>query len=238
MKRVIIMLLLVSLSMPLTNSQAQTGDIRAYDSWTVSALRDIRQEMSTVLAITYPEYAYPDDPMFADGSWDTVLLSPAGDVIVGMGSFDDHDADTGAYIVCRYEIAASDLSCAPVDPREAGFYPLPMQTAWSLDGTKIAMHEDAVMRAHESDLWVLDVETLTFSNLTDDGVYGSFLRSGGKPYTIDTVPIWTPDGDLYFFRLMDDPEGRRYALFRLPQAQGEPEFVLGMPDPIDEFDVS
>ncbi len=127
---------------------------------------------------------------------------------------------------------------------------------WSPDNSMIALTENWTQSFRESDLWLFDVNTLTFTNSTDDAASGSalMLDQQDTPYFLDATPIWSPvAGDLYFFRYERD--GRTYstALYRLPRlggnfagiiqgesglAQGEPELVTELRDlpPLSVYD--
>lgn len=78
---------------------------------------------------------------------------------------------------------------------------------WSPTSQAVAFHEDPLRWMHESDIWLLDLTGGQYTNLTDDGLYGSFMDIDDT-VDLDLVPTWDPvTGDLYFFRVTRTVEG-------------------------------
>ena len=110
---------------------------------------------------------------------------------------------------------------------------------WSPDSTRIALTEEFFRELLESDIWLYDVASSTFTDLTNDDASGSLIRLDDYDveYIIDSYPIWHPEnGDLYFFRY-EPFEGGLYpfrtALYRLPNNEGtlgEPEQIIELTD--------
>ena len=75
------------------------------------------------------------------------------------------------------------------------FYPL----SWSPDATKIAVVGQPLVTSLDTDLWIMDVDASTWTNLTDDSYEGPLVKtadSGGPPagVSIEVQPAWSPDG--------------------------------------------
>ncbi len=101
----------------------------------------------------------------------------------------------------------------------------PESAAWSLDSRYVAFTQDVFTFFVDSDVWLLDADTMTLRNLTDDGranLPGGFSGEEVGRFTItniDLSPSWTADGDLIFLRYSilgdndpGDPEITRYDL--------------------------
>jgi dipeptidyl aminopeptidase/acylaminoacyl peptidase len=104
--------------------------------------------------------------------------------------------------------------------------------AWSPDGKKVAFTEDAFYRLYESDLRVYEIEAGRVSNLTNDGLEGSFgdweeWKESGKEINMDTTPAWSPDGKMLVFARTDvSQENRDTTLYTIKVDGGEPEKLL------------
>lgn len=106
---------------------------------------------------------------------------------------------------------------------------------WSADSQTLAFTEDFFYRFHESDIWIYEVATQTFTNRTDDGVYDDLLSEdfNGQP---DYFPLWNPaNHQLYFFRsLFLNTDDQRYSLelFRLngDEAEQVADFTTTLPE--------
>ena len=94
------------------------------------------------------------------------------------------------------------VSTSPDVPTSADrCYPFPTgiapgSTTWSPDGTSVVFHHDTFRFGQEPDLVELDLASGDETVLTDDGV--PIDGDGGDT---DVAPTFTPDGNLYFFRL-------------------------------------
>lgn len=124
----------------------------------------------------------------------------------------------------------NNLCHAPLaDPTTPVCVPMPenavivTQPTWSPDGQWIAFTEDPFIRFHESDIWLVNAQTGETHDLTDDGVLGSHFNEEA-PYNLDYLPMWRPDGSLYFFRVVsserfaDEPQCGIY-LMRIEAAE-------------------
>ena len=148
-----------------------------------------------------------------------ITLSPDGMLV----------AATNGEGICVAKVATPEVICYPlpdafggrVAPR-AGYNPL----VWSPDSTSIALTEDFYMYFYESDLWVLDTQSGTYTNRTDDGV-GQFnigeVDDGSA--TLDYLPAYAPNGDLYFFRSQRAGGDLTLALYHLAADEDTPELI-------------
>jgi Tol biopolymer transport system component len=72
---------------------------------------------------------------------------------------------------------------------------------WSPDGRYLVMTENFFKFLRDPDLWVLDTQTMTLADITDDGdLQFSLTQSDGIQPLIDVVPRWMADGRLIFLR--------------------------------------
>src|SRR5687768_11727203 len=122
-------------------------------------------------------------------------LSPNGAAIM-WDSFRDG--------LCIYTFADEAVVCTEPPPElELAIGPL-NHPVWSPDSTQIALHESVFEQDIESDIWLFDVATHRFRNMTDDGIYG---RATENESPIDYLPRWNPaDGLLYFVRSIRDDD--------------------------------
>jgi dipeptidyl aminopeptidase/acylaminoacyl peptidase len=135
--------------------------------------------------------------------------------------------------LCFHDAATlAEIRCAPI-PR-GGL--APDSVAWSPDGTHLAATEEALRFGEDGDIWVVDVEAGTATNLTDDGEEEQLRAAPGTP--IDVSPAWSPDGtEIVFSRTVEtgeeDEEGEDVestALYRIPVTGGEPREVVNVAD--------
>jgi hypothetical protein len=97
--------------------------------------------------------------------------------------------------------------------------------SWSPDARYLTFTESVFDLAYESDVWMLDRESGTFVDRTDDGLYGGLLKVEA-PFAVDYLPTWNPaNGDLYFFRSERLESGNTTALYLLPVERDEPKLV-------------
>jgi hypothetical protein len=105
--------------------------------------------------------------------------------------------------MCVYRFDNDETSCTPwADNARLNSDRLNL-AVWSPDSRQIILHEDFFIRLCDSDIWSFDVESSTFTNLTDDGYYGGLLNTDeGAQINVDFAPTFEPNtGDLYFLRL-------------------------------------
>jgi hypothetical protein len=153
-----------------------------------------------------------------------MVISPDGKV--GVASHPIHGDEICLY---RFELTSQEPLCLA---KPEGFLGRLGLMYWSPDSRYIAFHEDFSLDGNDSDIWLLDTETLAIINLTDDGYEGAFLQEN---VPLDHLPMWHPiTGDLYFFRLYFLEAGLwSLALFRTERADNqfsEPEIVFDLSD--------
>ncbi len=195
-----------------------TPQTREYDSWRLTDIRDIEQDFNVAVVDAYPEYG--DEP---SSGFRTFTLSPDGTTVVALGEIENGP------IVCRYNLDSAEVACKTIEPPGAAFRVSRENLSWSPDSRQIALHEDTFRNMVDSDIWVLDVESLTFANMTDDGVYGNWLKDSDKPIALDYTPLWNPvTGDLYFFRSVKSQDEWSVDLYRISKGSTEAELALAL----------
>jgi hypothetical protein len=179
---------------------------REYDSWRLTDIRDIEPDFNTAVVDAYPEYG--DEP---SSGFRTFTLSPDGNTIVALG-----EIESGA-VVCRYNVDSAEAVCKAVDPPEAAFSVIRENLSWSPDSMN--RHTRGYgRRGNRKRHLVPGRGSLTITNITDDGVYGSWLRNSDKPFALDYTPVWNPVcSDLYLFRSVKSEETWSVDLYRIPK---------------------
>lgn len=136
---------------------------------------------------------------------------------VGLRAFPSPDGQKLAYerrvrlnghqdlYFCAADVAsaAEPVCLTPAQEMPRGFdadanayhYPL----AWSPDSTRVAVVGQPLITGLDTDIWILDMETATWTPLTDDGYEGPLsagTEGGGPPagVAIEVQPAWSPDG--------------------------------------------
>lgn len=129
--------------------------------------------------------------------------------------------------LCLYEPDTQTGECHPLPETFASTFRDYNPLRWSPDGADIAFTEDPFYTLTESDVWVYKLASGEFTNLTDDGVEGSWLRSDDdKPVALDYAMTWHPtSGDLYFFRSERFDDGWTIDLYRTDPGNSEPEQI-------------
>ena len=74
-----------------------------------------------------------------------------------------------------------------------------LPAVWSPDSTKVAVDGQPLVTSSDTDVWIMDLESASWSNLTDDGYEGPLTEtdeSAGPPsgVAIEVQPTWSPDG--------------------------------------------
>ncbi|MGL4651273.1 MAG: hypothetical protein ACRC1H_17845 [Caldilineaceae bacterium] len=135
--------------------------------------------------------------------------------------------------ICLFAFADESETCSLVPD---GFINSPYQLQWSPDGSAIAFTENPIDFSMESDLWLLDTTSGDITNLTDDGLTGSW-RSLQEDNTVelDYLPMWNAtDGLLYFFRAVPmGRDGNDVRIFSLASADDEPTEVQNLTNALD-----
>ena len=135
--------------------------------------------------------------------------------------------------ICVHTFANADKTCYEV-PKDQ-YYGYMYSFVWSPDSTKVAFTENPIQLGYESDIWVFDAADGSMTNLTDDGVVGSWAAAEPDSYVLDYLPMWDEStGDLYFWRSV--PSGNlsiSFELMKIPADGGEAEFVQDVSDALD-----
>lgn len=69
--------------------------------------------------------------------------------------------------------------------------------AWSPDSTRLAITSQPLVTLTDTDLWIFDIASETWTNLTDDGYSGDITPASDTTDAgaiIDVQPAWSPDG--------------------------------------------
>ncbi len=153
-----------------------------------------------------------------------MLISPDGSLLFWLES----------NTACIYSFDMAGESCYPIPETVRGS----IDFTWSPDGSTIAFVQDFFRMLIDSDLWILDVETGTFTNLTEDDVdrFPMFEDDADPDIATDYIPTWSPDGDLYFFRSQRVRSGFSVELYRYDFAADEPvrvaDLTYDLPHPL------
>ncbi|MBI5668873.1 MAG: hypothetical protein HZC41_12775 [Chloroflexi bacterium] len=136
--------------------------------------------------------------------------------------------------LCLYALDSQQGECTPLPESFRGGFQEYNPLRWSPDGAYIAFTEDPFRLMNESDVWVYKLASGEFTNLTDDGLEGGWLRSDDAPVALDYAVSWNPaNGDLYFFRSEQLAGGWTIDLYRTYPGDDEPEqvssFTLNFP---------
>jgi hypothetical protein len=174
--------------------------------------------MPVTAASSLPRFEVQDlrEVIGGERFFDRPTLSPDGSTLA-WGN------DVGG--LCLYHIASGERHCVAWPPNLTvtlnGSEWIPH---WSPDSRQIAFTEG---EAIEKDIWIFDVETETFTDLTDDRM----TAANPKPTVgIDVLPTWSPDGSMiYFLRLVPLPTNSFRAfdttLYRISPHGGQAEWV-------------
>jgi Tol biopolymer transport system component len=151
-------------------------------------------------------------------------MSPDGAWLLGLD--DDHDRMCGIAIATMTVAGCTDV-------RTAAFRgPVEHSVAWSPDGSRVAMTEDALRFFDESDIWVFDVATGHLTNLTDDGMSGGMLwPDEERTPLVDLFPTWAPDGQTIAFARTVGDDWAKGGIFLIDADGGEPEQIAPLPAP-------
>ncbi len=159
--------------------------------------------------------------LFAGPGRTSAYLAPNGEYFAWFGPVDN---DAG---ICIYTIAGENTGCVPFSENYDS-----SSVRWSPDSTKLVFAQDFLRMFIDSDIWMFDVETLSVTNITDDGLEDTNFLTGKEddPASppIDLVPMWGADSQsVYFLRYLVDDEADRNRpdLYRLDLAMGEMEIV-------------
>jgi hypothetical protein len=109
--------------------------------------------------------------------------------------------------LCLFEIADTSplpsIKCAESEVRLID----PEDMFWSPDNSRLVVptYNQAFIRMYDTDIVVLDPSTMSFTNLTDDGLDGTTLSHG--PGNLDIAADWIDTDSLVFIRYAFPAEG-------------------------------
>jgi len=144
----------------------------------------------------------------------TAAISPDGEHIIQI-VFSE-----GERYYCLHKQIGGEKTCYLVPDELAAA----AHFIWSPNSQYIAFTTDFFVALHEPDLWVLDVTTGEYRNLTPDDVDGSMLDNQSDGIAkLDVVYSWTPDNRLLFVRTVRENES--VDLYYVDPRGGEPELI-------------
>jgi hypothetical protein len=169
----------------------------------------------------------------------TPMLSPDG---AAVAWFDRRE--NGA--ICLYRFARASTQCQPLPETFNSVAPVVL---WSPDSRYVAFTQDGLRFFHEADIWLLDTQTLVYTNLTDDRINRLSLLSSSTvspgdstgPLWFDHSFTWGTDGFIYFIRLdmPDTTQNDTYTigLYRIAPEGGEAELIRDFTDDFERFSI-
>jgi len=170
-----------------------------------------------------------------DINYRNAMLSPDGSMI---GWY--LPQDNGA--TCVYTFANEQTICSTIPEIFNGS---PQFIMWSPDSRYITFSQDFILRFQEADIWLYEVATRHFSNVTDDQVDdwsplgGS--RDGSGPVWIDIAYAWGPDLNLYFSRIeLPDPstmDNYTAGIYRLNPDSGQTSLIRDISEDFERFSI-
>jgi hypothetical protein len=151
-------------------------------------------------------------------------LSPDGRWVAGLKDLDSRQ-------ICVWKVDTGEERCNEESARVAD-----ASIAWSPDSRQVAYSQNG----HEldSDVFVLDVENMALTNLTEDDVDDLKAAATASQFVIyDRFPVWSADGEeILFLRILnprDDNGQRTIAVGRVVVETGQvlrgPELVTDEP---------
>lgn len=163
-------------------------------------------------------------------------LYKALDLLSGPGSTSSYLSPDGTKLLhvqgrdfCLYTSEGEQLACVNVEEQTgARVRPDNESFAWSPDSRHVAFAEPSFTMLTDSDIWVLDTDDMSLTNLTDDGYGGRVGFSEPEAVSADSVlvdltPAWHPDGRLTFVRYPYNFESAGLSVWSIDIAGGEPE---------------
>jgi Tol biopolymer transport system component len=117
-----------------------------------------------------------------------------------------------ATALCVYNAETlEEISCGSLEALDAGLRI--EDVVWSPDSTRLAFAEQGFVFGKDGDLWVMDAQSGTVTNVTDDGYVGSLLTFDNSEddatFYLDVAPAWTPDSQFITFSRSGIVSGER-----------------------------
>ena len=170
LRNLLVLMLAIVLSLWGAAAFAEGNSEQSFSAWSVSTLKDLFKVAEDNFSLL-----------------NTGSLSPDGKTVVW-----GHGRD----LLCFYDVAEDRVACYPVPEQLA----IPHYFVWSYDSQTVAFSEDLFRYLNESDIWMVNTATGSFTDCTDDRVISGFPVAK-EPYWLDYLPSWDPiTADLLFFR--------------------------------------
>jgi Tol biopolymer transport system component len=144
---------------------------------------------------------------------------------------------------CEYSLEGEELWCVEAiynDGEEDRPVRVDQESVTiSPDGRYLAFTTDALMTFRDPDIWVLDLETQAYTNLTDDSYDGTMGATEDSSSTafVDLAPTWRPDGMLTFARHSPSFDEAAPSLWVIDPARGAPEKLADFEATLDAFNL-
>ena len=151
------------------------------------------------------------------------LLSPDGRQLLHIG--------TSQICLLTQAQAWSRTRCIDNNPRLG--LRAPEDALWSPRGDHVAMptYVEGLLMFSDTDIRVLDPQTMTVTNLTDDGNDGGLLKNP-KPGNFDAIARWLDNDTLVFLRYPISPDIAigPPSLMTIKVTGGAPSAIVTLPD--------
>jgi Tol biopolymer transport system component len=132
--------------------------------------------------------------------------------------------------ICIYTIQGVQQRCVSLDQEERSHRPDPERITWSPNSRYLAMESQDFLRTfYDSDLLILDADTGTLTNITDDGAdCSNFFRPDEACASVfDLLPTWMPEGNSLLFNRLSRVDGTWVNTIHRIDVDGSGEEPLG-----------
>jgi len=131
--------------------------------------------------------------------------------------------------LCLYSLSGEEQSCKSLVEQKIGAYDSD-SVRWSPDSTKVAFSENYFTVFQDSDIWVLDTTTNTFTDITPAPNRDVIMGQNENPdliFTVDMFPEWSADSQsIYFVRyVLQNGTKTRAQVFRTMLVGGDAEKI-------------
>lgn len=143
---------------------------------------------------------------------------------------------------CLYALIGVEIGCSDMVEQgvveNRGYNIDADSISWSPDGKYMAFTTEVWLMLRDSDIWVLDVDSGRFHNMTDDGYDGRvFVGDIPDRAVIDSTPVWMPDGRLAFARHAATSNVVPPSLWTIGATGGMAEKVADLVPPADRLTI-
>lgn len=208
-----LLVVLVSLSIQLPQTNAQGGDLtgKAYNEWSLVETRHIDVDVATAVQTALPDYIFDrraaqDAGRVASRIVHTSLAPNGNTILVALQLGDAESENKGG--MCFYTIDTQAIACHILV--DHAYFESELLLRWSPDGRYVIFYTDFVTRQRNSDLWLFDTETARARNLTPDdnpeARWGSPEALAGNVY-FDGAVVWQADSQSFYFWRYHPVEG-------------------------------